>query len=107
MGVTPAQLAARYWGYAAQCVMFAQRQDSAADKLALIDMAKAWVTFAVRIQREAADAEAQGAAREPVAGRPVKNRPQRALAENEPAGFIVWPLLPEPIRSQISNRATR
>lgn len=51
MGITPAQLAARYWGYAAQCLIVAQRQDTAADKLALINMAQAWVTLAEQIQK--------------------------------------------------------
>jgi hypothetical protein len=92
MGVTSAQLAARYWGYAAQCLAFAQRQDKATDKLALINMAKDWVTLAVWLQHQAAEAEAQVTAREPVVGRPVRHRPQRKPAENGPAGIIVWPL---------------
>ncbi len=57
MGIMPAQLAARYWGYAAQCIIVAQRQDDAGDKLALIDMAKAWVTLAERTSREAQERE--------------------------------------------------
>jgi hypothetical protein len=57
MGITPAQLAARYWGYAAQCIIVAQRQDNARDKLALIDMAEAWVTLAERTKREAQERE--------------------------------------------------
>jgi hypothetical protein len=58
MGITPAQLAARYWGYAAQCLVVAQRQDSAGDKLALIDMAQAWVNLAERTEKNEADFEA-------------------------------------------------
>lgn len=92
MGVTPAQLAARYWGYAAQCLTLAQRQDKATEKLALINMAKDWVTLAVWLEHQAAEVEAQVAARESVAGHPVRHRPQRALAENVPGGIIVWPL---------------
>jgi hypothetical protein len=95
MGMTPAQLAARYWGYAAQCLVFAQRQDKATEKLTLINMAKDWVTLAVWIEHQASEAEAQVAAREPVAGRPVKHQSQQALAtlaESVPGGIIVWPL---------------
>lgn len=57
MGITPAQLAARYWGYAAQCLTVAQRQDSAADKLALVNMAQAWAILAEQTQRKMAEAE--------------------------------------------------
>jgi hypothetical protein len=94
MGITPAQLAARYWGHAAQCLIFAQRQDKATEKLALINMAKDWVTLAVWLEHQAAEgeAEAQVGARQPVAGHPVRHRAQRPLAENLPGGIIVWPL---------------
>lgn len=95
MGITPAELAARYWGYAAQCLVFAQRQDQATEKLALINMAKDWVTLAVWIEHQAAEGEAQVAAREPVAGRPVRHHSRPALAtlaESAPGGLIVWPL---------------
>lgn len=51
MGITPAQLAARYWGYAAQCLIVAQRQDNAGDKLALINMAQAWVSLAEQTEK--------------------------------------------------------
>jgi hypothetical protein len=51
MGITAAQLAARYWGYAAQCLVVAQRQDNAGDKLALINMAQAWVNLAEQTDR--------------------------------------------------------
>lgn len=57
MGITPAQLAARYWGYAAQCLIVAQRQDDASDKIALINMAEAWVALAEQAQREALERE--------------------------------------------------
>jgi hypothetical protein len=52
MGITAAQLAARYWGYAAQCLIVAQRQDSAGDKLALVDMAQAWVALAEQTETD-------------------------------------------------------
>jgi hypothetical protein len=51
MGITPARLAARYWGYAAQCLIVAQRQDSAGDKLALVNMAQAWVNLAEQTEK--------------------------------------------------------
>jgi hypothetical protein len=63
MGMTLAQLASRYWGYAAQCLILAQRQDSAGDKLAMIEMAEAWVALAERTQREARDGERMDGAR--------------------------------------------
>jgi hypothetical protein len=44
--MTPAELAARYRDYAAQCWRFAQQQDSEDDKRALIDMAHAWLALA-------------------------------------------------------------
>jgi hypothetical protein len=58
MGITPAQLAARYWGYAAQCLVVAQRQDNAGDKLALINMAQAWVALAEQTEKSEPDFEA-------------------------------------------------
>jgi hypothetical protein len=53
MGITPAQLAARYWGYAAQCLIVAQRQDNAGDKLALVNIAQAWVNLAEQTEKNA------------------------------------------------------
>jgi hypothetical protein len=55
MTVTPAQLAAHYRAYAAQCMIMAQRQDSAGDKLVLIDMAQAWVILAEQAEHETPD----------------------------------------------------
>jgi hypothetical protein len=52
MGIEPAQLAARYRGYAAQCLVVAQRQETISDKLTLIKMAQAWVVLAEQIRRE-------------------------------------------------------
>lgn len=51
MGITPAQLAARYWGYAAQCLIVAQRQNKAGDKLALVNIAQAWVSLAEQTEK--------------------------------------------------------
>jgi hypothetical protein len=55
MGITSAQLAARYWGYAAQCLIVAQRQDDSGDKRALINIARAWGALAERTRRESPD----------------------------------------------------
>lgn len=49
MGITPAQLAAHCRGYAAQCLVVAQHQHSAGDRLALINMAQAWAALADQI----------------------------------------------------------
>jgi len=38
----PAELAAQYRVYGAKCLMVAQRQESRREKLALIDLARAW-----------------------------------------------------------------
>lgn len=46
MGIAPAQLAARYRGFATQCLIVAQRQESAGDKLALVNMAQTWIALA-------------------------------------------------------------
>jgi hypothetical protein len=42
----PAELATLCHDYAARCWLFAQRQENASDKLALIEMAQAWVALA-------------------------------------------------------------
>jgi hypothetical protein len=55
MVITPAQLAAHYRAYAAQCIIMAQRQDSAGDKLVLIDMAQAWFGLAEQTEHETPD----------------------------------------------------
>jgi hypothetical protein len=46
MGMTPAELAARYREYAAKCFSLAQRHGDANEKLALIDMAQVWSDLA-------------------------------------------------------------
>jgi hypothetical protein len=52
MGITGAESAARYWGYAAQCLIVAQRQDNVADRLILLNMAQAWAALAEQTERE-------------------------------------------------------
>jgi hypothetical protein len=49
--MTAAQLATRYRGYAAQCVIIAQRQADANEKLTLLDMAHAWIAIAEGMER--------------------------------------------------------
>jgi hypothetical protein len=57
-GVTvAAELAARCWGYAAQCLTIAQRTENQSDKLTLIKMAQAWVTLAEQMYQAAQDDE--------------------------------------------------
>lgn len=68
MRITPAQLAARYWGYAAQCLIVAQRQDNAGDKLALINMAQAWVNLAEQTETNESRFEGRGT--------PAQERPE-------------------------------
>jgi hypothetical protein len=51
MRITPAQLAAHYRGYAAQCVIVAQHQHSAGDRLTLINMAQAWSALAEQTEK--------------------------------------------------------
>jgi hypothetical protein len=57
MGIETAQLAARYRGYAAQCLVVAQRQENFSDKLTLIKMAQAWVVLAEQTGRDGPDRE--------------------------------------------------
>lgn len=51
MGLTAAQLAAHFRGYAVQCLIVAQHQRSAGDRLTLIDMAQAWAALAEQAKR--------------------------------------------------------
>jgi hypothetical protein len=44
--MTLAELAARYREYAAKCVLLAQSEQDASEKLVLIDMAQAWTSLA-------------------------------------------------------------
>ena len=57
MGTAFAKVAERYWDYAAQCLVIAQRQDNACDKRALTDIAEAWIALAEKAQREALNHE--------------------------------------------------
>jgi hypothetical protein len=57
METIPANLAERYWSYAAQCLVIAQRQVNACDKQALTDIAHAWIALAEKAQREALNQE--------------------------------------------------
>ncbi len=47
----PTELAARYREYAAKCVLVAQSQENANEKLALIDMARAWIALAEQAEK--------------------------------------------------------
>jgi hypothetical protein len=49
--MTPAELAAQYRDLAANCVLLAQSQQRDTEKLALIDMANAWVALAEHAER--------------------------------------------------------
>jgi hypothetical protein len=51
LGMTPAELAARYRDYAGKCLLVAQKQENANEKLALIDMAQAWIALAEQAER--------------------------------------------------------
>lgn len=52
--MTPAEIAARYREYAAKCLIVAKKQENAGEKLALIDMAQAWVSLADQAERNQA-----------------------------------------------------
>ena len=49
--MSPAELAARYREYAAKCVAVAQNLEQAAEKLALLDMAQAWINLAILAEK--------------------------------------------------------
>ena len=53
MGTAAAKRAERYWDYAAQCLVIAQRAGNACDKVALTTMADAWIALAEKAQRKA------------------------------------------------------
>jgi hypothetical protein len=50
----PSDLATKYRGYAAKCLVIARRQDNQGDKLTLIDIAQAWAELAEKIDEESA-----------------------------------------------------
>jgi hypothetical protein len=56
-GMVPAELAARCWGHAAQCLAIAQRTENQSDKLTLIKMAQAWASLAEQMYEAAHDNE--------------------------------------------------
>jgi hypothetical protein len=49
--MTPAELAARYRDYAAKCLLLAQKQENATEKLALLDMAQAWIALVEQAEK--------------------------------------------------------
>jgi hypothetical protein len=49
--MSPANLAARYRAFAAKCVVVAQNMANASEKLALIDMAQAWIDLADQAEK--------------------------------------------------------
>jgi hypothetical protein len=51
MGMSPADLAARYREYATTCVAMAQSLESADEKLVLLDMAQAWIALAKQAEK--------------------------------------------------------
>jgi hypothetical protein len=53
-GMTPAKLAARYRNFAAECWFFAQQQNSANDKLSLIELAQGWLDLAECVEKNGA-----------------------------------------------------
>lgn len=54
MAMTPTELAARYREYAAKCVLLAQSQENANERLGLIDMAQAWIALAEQAEKNEA-----------------------------------------------------
>ena len=74
MRITPAQSAAHYRGYAAQCVIVAQHQHSAGDRLILINMAQAWSALAELTEKESDSFLAVNEIRGGVAGKDEANR---------------------------------
>jgi hypothetical protein len=51
MGMAPAELAALYRDYAAQCVVVARSLEGEAEKLSLLDMAQAWLALAQQAEK--------------------------------------------------------
>jgi hypothetical protein len=47
----PAELAARYRGYGAACLLLARGEEKADQKLVLIDMAQAWIVLAEQAEK--------------------------------------------------------
>jgi hypothetical protein len=51
LGMTPAEIAARYRAYAADCVTVAQNTGDTAGKLRLLDMGRAWLDLADQAEK--------------------------------------------------------
>jgi adenosyl cobinamide kinase/adenosyl cobinamide phosphate guanylyltransferase len=54
LGMTPADIAALYREYAAKCLIVAQRLENSAERVALVDMAQAWVALADQAEKNQA-----------------------------------------------------
>jgi hypothetical protein len=52
--MTPAEIAARYREYAAKCLIVARKQENANERLALVDMAQAWIALADQAEKNQA-----------------------------------------------------
>ncbi len=52
--MSPADIAARYREYAAKCLIFAKTQDDPNQRLALVDMARAWIALAEQAEKNQA-----------------------------------------------------
>lgn len=53
LGMTATEIAARYRGYAADCVKVASELTVSASKLRLLDVASAWIALAEQAERNA------------------------------------------------------
>jgi hypothetical protein len=51
MGMTPAELAVLYRDYAAKCLLASQTQTTTAERMALLDMAQAWIALAKQAEK--------------------------------------------------------
>jgi hypothetical protein len=51
LGLTPAEIAARYRAYAADCVTVARNTGDTAGKLRLLDMGRAWLDLADQAEK--------------------------------------------------------
>jgi hypothetical protein len=54
LGMTSAELAARYREYAAKCLVIAKDEQDLAERLVLLDMAQAWLALAEHAAKNAA-----------------------------------------------------
>ena len=51
LAMTATELATRYRGYAAKCLLIAQTLETASDKLVMVDMAQAWADLATILEK--------------------------------------------------------